>query len=133
MDSTGISAMKQSYVYAIASEWAVKIGVSVELRHRQSMIQNGNPERLVLVGAVKGSYGLESRVHEYLRKAGHHLRGEWFLSNSRVVQELLSAFRWGGREDVEGIVDRERWKSPLEPTTPLELFLADQDEIRTPF
>ena len=125
--------MKQSYVYAVASEWAVKIGVSHNLSTRLSAIQVGNPERLVLVGAVKGSCGLESRVHEYLGRAGHHLRGEWFLSNSRVVQELLSAFRWGGRKDVEGVIDQERWKSPLEPTTPLELFLADQDEIRTPF
>ena len=118
-----------SYVYAIASErqWAVKIGVSCNLKQRMAGIQSGNPERLVLVGAVEGSFGLEARVHEYLRKADHRIRGEWYICHTNVACDLLAAFRWGAREDVEKVMGRERCKSPLEPTTPLELFLCAEE------
>ena len=122
------SAMSDSFVYAIASEWAVKIGVSNNPANRLAYFQIGNPSRLDLIGRVRGAFKLEARIHKFLTKAGCRVRGEWFEITD-LVMELLSAFWMDDRAGVEAIIgpdDSHIWKSPLEPTIPLEVFLTKQ-------
>lgn len=80
---------KNECVYFLHDEIAeaVKIGHTVDLAHRASSVQGGNPRELVLLGAVPGGVSEEQRLHRLF--ADERLRGEWF----RATDDLLRTVR----------------------------------------
>lgn len=63
----------------------IKIGVSVEPRHRRGSLQTGHPGELVLLGTIPGIRADEQELQYRFRDL--RVRGEWY----RETPELLSA------------------------------------------
>jgi hypothetical protein len=63
--------------YAVAGNGWIKIGRSEQLPKRVRAIRNGVPFKTTLIGAVDED--IEQDTIAELRRAGMHVRGEWFL------------------------------------------------------
>ena len=71
-----------SAVYVIEAGGAIKVGVSNDPRGRARAIQTGQLNHVWVYGAVwldrSDAWGIEHKVHRYLRPRCNVSRGEWF-------------------------------------------------------
>lgn len=75
------------------SSRAIKIGVANDPAARLAELQVGNPDRLVLLGAIPGGYADEMKLHE--RFADHRCGGEWFRDHPSIraaIGELIARY-----------------------------------------
>lgn len=93
---------RAGWVYFVLSGDAVKIGFTdTRPDIRLKALQTGNPQELVLVGAIKGRSGLERTLHQAF--AHLRIRGEWFRWTNEIAgyaethedfTPWISAGRW---------------------------------------
>ena len=76
------------YVYFIQGESGgdIKIGYSENVDHRIKELQIGYPDKLVLLGKINGSYEIESKIHDELKK--YQVYGEWFKPCKQVIDTI---------------------------------------------
>jgi hypothetical protein len=77
------------YVYFIASEHSVKIGITREVKARLTELQIGNPHKLKVINTITKDTKEEARkteklFHTIFRK--HRKHGEWF--NLAVLKDI---------------------------------------------
>ncbi|MBN9469964.1 MAG: GIY-YIG nuclease family protein [Bosea sp.] len=73
---------KGSVVYFFRSGPFIKIGTTMNLKHRLQNVQTSHPTPIVLAGSTKGDKRLERELHR--RFAALRVNGEWF----REVDDL---------------------------------------------
>lgn len=81
----------ETYLYFIqqGKSGPIKIGIATDLVRRLLQLQNGNPEQLCLLRALRGAdYAVEAKVHE--RFAKERVLGEWFEPSSRLLRFIES-------------------------------------------
>lgn len=81
------------FVYFIKSEFAVKIGVTKNLRTRLSSLQTATHLELEVHRTIHcdDAYQLEGALHQTF--IDNHIRGEWFnLSILSIVDDLCSQY-----------------------------------------
>lgn len=67
----------------------VKVGVARDLESRLSALQTGSPERLVVLGIIKGAgFDRERLIHE--RFARKRINGEWFELDDEMLRFIAS-------------------------------------------
>ena len=79
------------YVIKAVDTEFVKIGISNGWRGRLKSMQTGCPFELVLIAEAEWPNREERRIHSRLRRAGLHVRGEWFKreGETNTIIELL--------------------------------------------
>lgn len=82
------------YVYFIwdAKHEVIKIGHAVNLGSRLAGLQTGNPNKLGILEAFRGSRALEKALHKRFRPL--RIAGEWFRADEAI---------WDFLEDVEDL------------------------------
>jgi hypothetical protein len=85
---TGPGYRPATWVYFVQMTEAkyIKVGVATNIKKRMASLQNGNPERLILLCKTRGDQRLERMVHTYLRE--HRMSGEWFRWNP-IAEEVV--------------------------------------------
>ncbi len=76
----------------------IKIGYTTNMKRRIILLQNGYPEKLVVLALTPGTKETEEVIHIELQK--HRLHGEWFAPHAEVLKKVAEA---GVREDTEDI------------------------------
>lgn len=66
----------------------VKIGYSSHYRSRVGNIQSGTPDKLRLLGVVRGGKAVESELHK--RFASYRISGEWFRFEGELAEYVQS-------------------------------------------
>lgn len=92
------AAVTQRCVYFVqaACGGPIKIGRAKDIEIRLKSLQSGNPELLVVLAVLWGSWHREERqLHQQFASA--HLRGEWF----RPTDELLACIKGIGPPNIE--------------------------------
>ena len=79
-------------IRAIGTEY-VKFGYTgeAEAKSRLRDLQVGSPHELQLIASGPGELALERKIHRRLKKAGEHVRGEWFTYGKeayKIVWEI---------------------------------------------
>lgn len=74
--------LAQGYVYLITDGTAVKVGYSVKPAARVSELQTGNPRKLRLLAAMKGTEEDEAAIHQ--RFMDHNIILEWFIPSEAL-------------------------------------------------
>jgi hypothetical protein len=77
------------YVYFIRGGDAIKIGFSKEPPSRLPDLQVANPEKLDLIGAVRGTRKDERELHQMFCHL--EIRGEWFRAELELIEYINSA------------------------------------------
>jgi hypothetical protein len=72
------SKVKQDVVYIVKCHSFYKIGVTNDILARLVALQTGNPYPIELVKTYHVPLSFEGMLHEILKKANQHERGEWF-------------------------------------------------------
>jgi len=75
--------VKRKSIYFIQRgvDGPIKIGVAADPYERLSSLQTASPEKLILLGCVRGS---ETGMHQKFRK--HRISGEWFKPHKDVLR-----------------------------------------------
>lgn len=76
------------YVYAIRCGDAVKIGFTIDIEQRATVLRTGSPFAHKLVGLIPATREQERECHKLL--APWRIRGEWFDVNARPVAAFVS-------------------------------------------
>lgn len=105
---------KSAYVYFIHAPVArcVKVGMAVDPFERLGTLQTGNPEELVLLGAMCGyddAQRLELEVYGALWAEGLHVRGEWFRADPFAMAFINDACN---HHDYEPYLELQRLRMP---------------------
>ncbi len=80
---------RQVFTYAMLCGSAFKVGRSESVGKRLKSLQTGNPERVSVLGAIKGNH--EREIHRYLERNGvRRLSGEWFLFDEKAKAALIT-------------------------------------------
>lgn len=82
------------WVYFIRAPSAIKVGFASDVVKRFANIQTANPDELILLGAIRGTYLVEQAIRAELRE--HHLRGEWLRASpevERYIAQTLAEFK----------------------------------------
>jgi hypothetical protein len=78
----------------------IKIGVTNDVARRLSALQNGAPDKLVVLLTAEGDREVEEEVH---RKFSHlRLRGEWFEPAQELLQFIAEAKNVGRAQRGRG-------------------------------
>ena len=72
------------FIKATVSQ-AIKIGYSANPEKRLSELQTGNPDKLLLLGTIRGNVDVEAQLHAQFVQ--HRLEGEWFSGD--VIEKVL--------------------------------------------
>lgn len=78
-------------VYFIASERAVKIGISASPIDRMKALQTAHHDELEILGWMPGHEATERLIHEKFAK--EHIRGEWFRKSRRLLRFIEEVSR----------------------------------------
>lgn len=91
MPASSVAAQAMSYVYFIRSgpTGPVKIGVARDIASRLATLQGGNPEPLILLGSVPGSFEAEIRLHHSFWFG--RMDGEWFRPSVGLLETAALA------------------------------------------
>src|SRR5688572_1031076 len=92
---------------------AVKVGYATDLEKRLMSLQIGCPRKLSVVAVSDGGAGLEAELHKTLKDA--HIRGEWFDTKHKLVDELMR-FMAEGKSAARWLAHRALWDRCLHPT-----------------
>lgn len=68
----------QGYIYFIQCNRFIKIGYSTTVQWRLRQYSTYNPFKLKPLGQMRGTWGLENRLHWQFKR--YWVRGEWFRS-----------------------------------------------------
>lgn len=87
------------YFISDTAETYVKIGITKKLGNRVSMLQVGNPDKLKLLGTIKGTPETEYILHQicYPEK----IRGEWFYLTHKVKGLISDLLQQSPEQEVE--------------------------------
>lgn len=79
------------YIYIVRVDEYIKIGISNMPEQRITLIRSDNPKRLeeILVIKIPLKYDTEQLIHSLLKKAGWHVRGEWFEYRKGWLDEVI--------------------------------------------
>jgi hypothetical protein len=111
---------QRQFVYFIACEQFVKIGVSSSPWYRPRALATGNPFACRLIGLIEGGHATEVALHR--RFAEHRHRLEWF----RLTDDLRDSIaelcgndwrRLAGGEPLRDALDRI-WSAPTSCSMP---------------
>jgi hypothetical protein len=83
---------------------AVKIGVSNNPADRLGTLQTGNPNRMELLGHIRGDERDEARLHQQF--AEYKVGGEWFKDDQHVmdtIQKLLEPVPRSSDSIIKGL------------------------------
>lgn len=81
----------KSHLYVIEDieSNSIKVGRSKNPNGRIKSLSNANPNKLEFLKIYEKKGELEERVHEALKEAGLHIRGEWF-KNTEDALDIIS-------------------------------------------
>lgn len=84
----------RGYVYFVQAGTVgpIKIGTSVSVKDRVASIQVHCPERLFVLGVIRGGIIIEQAMHR--RFAAHRLHHEWFEPNPHIFAFLRRCKEW---------------------------------------
>lgn len=78
-----------SYVYFIGEKnGPIKIGVAIDVKSRLSGIQTHNPNKLNVLGIIKGDVALERKLHKKFKK--YNINREWFERSEELINFINS-------------------------------------------
>lgn len=83
----------EGYVYFVTCGPFVKIGFSLDVKHRIAGIQSSNPRRVDLVAVIRGTPKIEGDFHD--KFAIYRRRGEWFEYAEEIAAEVRSIIASG--------------------------------------
>jgi len=75
-------------VYFIRSGDYIKIGVATNPHQRMRDLQTGNPIKLEIMGAIPGSFEMETELHRQFSE--NRTEGEWFTVDNRIEDFITS-------------------------------------------
>lgn len=80
------NSTKELFVYAIreVNTGNIKLGISSDPESRLNQLQVGNSSKLELV-AYKTASSFKDEKRQHRLNGQHHVRGEWFNSNARLI------------------------------------------------
>jgi hypothetical protein len=110
------SGTSPSFVYFVAFDGFVKIGVAKNVKKRVSQLQSGCPHQLDLIGVVEGDRETEAAYHKKFRKL--RVSGEWFRLAPPLTDEIMRLVRIELGVPPEGDLAlhlRDRLKREAEP------------------
>jgi hypothetical protein len=86
-------ARTKRFVYFVACDGFVKIGVANNVEKRIRELQVGCPHTLDLIGLAEGGRELEAAYHKRFRKL--RVAGEWFRLAPPLTDEIMRFVRIG--------------------------------------
>lgn len=98
---------KSGSIYFVQGESGgpIKIGYTTNFKNRIVSLQNGYPEKLVLLAQIPGTEETEEAFHIELQR--HRLNGEWFSPHEDVLAKIAEI---GGHRKIEskGVIKKTR-------------------------
>jgi hypothetical protein len=73
-------------VYFVRSPAGIKIGFSVNMKHRLNTLQNASAHELELLGTIPGTFRTESTIHKMFSNL--RMRGEWFQNHPSILEYI---------------------------------------------
>jgi len=88
------------YVYFIQSEKGgpIKIGFSEKPESRLNNLQTSHPDKLIILGCIKGDQSMERELHKRFSKYRIRQDGEWFnpgLELTAYIRANCTAYKYG--------------------------------------
>lgn len=111
---TGRLAQRESVIYFAqrASDGAIKIGTTTDLKHRIYRLRNHEHDQIEVIGVVPGNRHQEAQFHRAL--IDDAIGGEWFKPTARVLKAAAGELLRAG--DFDPFVDLP--KPPLRRVVP---------------
>lgn len=88
------------YLYIIVKfdSAVMKVGRSIDPERRLEELQTSSEEELIIDAQYEGGGYLETEVHDQLKRAGYHVKGEWFKyvpGALRIIDNVYQKYHGG--------------------------------------
>ena len=101
--------MSDGFVYFIQEEETDRIMIGFSEKHPKGRLkdfQTGNPDKLILLGYIEGTFQDESNLHREFSEERIRDENEWFECSPRLgnkIKELLEIFYDDQKSEVENL------------------------------
>ena len=101
--------MSDGFVYFIQEEETDRIMIGFSEKHPKGKLkdfQTGNPDKLILLGYIEGTFQDESNLHREFSEERIRDENEWFECSPRLgnkIKELLEIFYDDQKSEVENL------------------------------
>ena len=78
------------YIIKAGASDKYKIGVANDIGHRLKNLQTAHYEDLIVIRSfyLMDAYGMERKIHDFLKEMSRHVRGEWFILHNGDIEVI---------------------------------------------